>query len=424
MPKKIIQDIVIKKPTVNPAEISRPEIDFLDTIETAAEKGDKKYSSKKILKITALTVFFTASIFFAGFLLTYFSSVVIKVTPFQKFIEINDNFSASRETTGTVLPFETMTINRVEKYKGKATGVKKISEKAKGTIIIYNAFSSRPQLLVKNTRFETLGGKIYRVGKSIRVPGAEIKNGKIVPSAVEAVVYADKPGKQYNIGLSDFTIPGFKGDARYEKFYARSKTAMKGGFEGVASVVTSDDIAKAEKGTKEKIEKYLALTAEKQKPSGFLLYKKALITHILGELGNPVAGDRMKTFEYSMQGKGTAILIREKDLVKKLVGEKLKSGISGVDIINLNRMDFTLLSVSDDWGEARFNLKGTGHFVWTVDKKSLLNDLKNFTGKKYDSVFSKYPMIEEASLVFKPSWWRMMPARSSNIHYEEILKKQ
>lgn len=424
MPKKIIQDIIVKKPTVNPPEIRRPEVDFAETLENITEEGGKKSSSKKILKITALTVFFAASVFFAGFLLTYFSSVVVRVTPFQKFIEINDNFTASREATGGVLPFETMTINQTEKYEGKATGIKKISERAKGTIIIYNAFSSRPQLLVKNTRFETLGGKIYRIGKSVSVPGAEIKDGKIVPSSVEAVVYADKPGRQYNIGLSDFTIPGFKGSARYEKFYARSKTKMSGGFEGVASVITSEDIAKAEKETKEKIEKYLTLTAEKQKPADFLLYKKALISDVSGEPGNPAVGDRAKTFEYSMKGKAVAILIREKDLAKKLVGEKLKSGITGVDVINLNRMDFTLLSVSDDWGKARFNLKGTGHFVWTVDRRSLLNDLKNFTGEKYDSVFAKYPMIEEATLVFRPSWWKMMPARSFNIHYEEILKKQ
>ncbi len=424
MPKKIIQDIVTQKPTVKSPEAAPAKTDFLNTIENAAKKRGKKYSFKKILKITAFTAFFAASVFFAGFLLTYFSSVAIKVTPFQRFIEINDNFNASRKAIGAAVPFETMTINRVEKYKGKATGVKKISERAKGTIIIYNAFSSRPQLLVKNTRFETPDGKIYRIGKSIKVPGAEIKNGKIVPSAVEAVVYADKPGEQYNIGLSDFTIPGFKGDVRYEKFYARSKTAIKGGFEGIVSVITSDDIAKAKRETEEKIEKYLASAAAKQKPDGFLLYKKALITQISEEPGNPVAGDRMKTFEYSMRGKGTAILIREKDLVKKLVGEKLKSGISGVDIINLNQMDFTLLSVSDDWEEARFNLKGTGHFVWVVDKKSLLSDLKNFTGKNYDSVFSKYPMIEEASIVFKPSWWKMMPARSSNIYYKEILRNQ
>ncbi len=138
--------------------------------------------------------------------------------------------------------------NTVQLYA--ASSKKAVSEKAQGTITIYNAYSSERQTLVAATRFVTPDDKIFRITAGIVVPGAQIKNGKIIPSSIEAKVVADQPGAEYNFGpVSRLTIPGFKGSPRYDGFYGELKNGTNGGFVGEKAVPTADDVAKAKDKT-------------------------------------------------------------------------------------------------------------------------------------------------------------------------------
>jgi len=75
------------------------------------------------------------------------------------------------------------------------------------------------------------------LSSAIDISSLFIENGKTVPGSIEVTVYADEPLSKYNIGLTDFTVPGFKGAPQFETFYARSKTPMTGGFTGMEPVV-------------------------------------------------------------------------------------------------------------------------------------------------------------------------------------------
>lgn len=125
-----------------------------------------------------------------------------------------------------------------------ASGKQLVQKKATGAITIYNAFSSKTQSLVKDTRFSTPEGKIFRLDKSVTIPGAQIVDNKIVPSSVGATVSADKPGAEYNVGpVSRFRIPGFQGSPKYDGFYGESQRVFSGGFVGEVKVPTASDIA-------------------------------------------------------------------------------------------------------------------------------------------------------------------------------------
>ena len=83
---------------------------------------------------------------------------------------------------------------------------------------------------------------IYRIPESINVPGKTVKDGVETPGTIEVEVFADEAGEKYNIGKVDFTVPGFKNDpARYKGFYARSVTAMTGGFVGKMKTVLPEE---------------------------------------------------------------------------------------------------------------------------------------------------------------------------------------
>src|SRR5262249_21252828 len=101
-----------------------------------------------------------------------------------------------------------------------ASGVKNVSDKATGAITIYNAYSSAPQGLAATTRFQTPDGLIFRLLHNALVPGAEIKDGKIIPASVQANIVAEAPGPKYNVGpVPHLSIPGFSGSPKYNGFY-------------------------------------------------------------------------------------------------------------------------------------------------------------------------------------------------------------
>lgn len=98
--------------------------------------------------------------------------------------------------------------------------------KTGGFIYIYNAYSTAPQKLVAQTRFETKDGKIFRIQNPVIVPGAKMSGTKLIPSSIKAEVISDVAGEEYQIGPSYFTIPGFKGSQKYAGFYAESTESM------------------------------------------------------------------------------------------------------------------------------------------------------------------------------------------------------
>ena len=62
---------------------------------------------------------------------------------------------------------------------------------------------------------------IFRIPKTVTIPGAKLESGELIPGKLEMEVTADNAGEKYNIEPSDFTIPGFKGSPKFEKFYAK-----------------------------------------------------------------------------------------------------------------------------------------------------------------------------------------------------------
>jgi len=439
MAKKIIQDIIVKRKPALIRQKPRQE-----PVEQQSKKEPKKEAEifsvkpssfkKKRKRTTGHKMFFwplmaTAVSVLAIILISSFTSALIKIIPKQEFVEVDTNFRAVLTAQGDsgqesgVLSFETMQSDYKDSYEAKSTEVKKVSKKASGQIVIYNAYSSVAQTLIAKTRFETSEGKIYRIKNRITVPGAKIKDGKVIPNSIEVTVYADESGEAYNIGLTDFAIPGFKGDPRYEKFYARSKTEMSGGVDGVVPVISKNDITDAENTLRAKVRDYLIQTVSKQKPEEFLLYDGAMVIDFSEPEENPKAGDVAENFKYELGGTGTGFLLKKSELERELVKRYLPNNDLGdVYVANIEDLEFVLTKRDDENTETIFNLKGKAHFVWSVDETALREDLKGAKEKDYDSIFRKYPTIEDANVFLRPSWWVKIPKNPSRIRFEQVLK--
>lgn len=352
-----------------------------------------------------------------------FAHVTVKVTPKQGRLLISNTYEATQGGQTGLKFVLASNLQDEATLSVTTTGKENVQEKARGQIIVYNNYSSKVQNLVATTRFQTAEGLIFRTPTAISIPGmSKDASGKDVPGQLEVTVVADKAGDNYNIGLSDFSIPGFKGTDKATSIYAKSKTAMTGGFIGERGKVSEVDKAKAETELKKILMTKIAQKLKPQIPEDYLLFDDGIITNFTQSiLPTPEAPDKA-TFKMSVNA--TGILFNKEELSKYLAAQQVPDyEDEPVSITNWQELKFTLqnrdnLNISN-LEKISFKLEGNGHLVWSFDEKSLKNKLRLATSKNYKDVFDKnFPTIQMATVVFSPPWIRTVPSDESKIKVE------
>jgi len=189
-----------------------------------------------------------------------------------------------------------------------ASGNANVSIKAQGTITIYNAYSSAKQDLVASTRFVTPDGKLFRLVNNVTVPGAQVTNGQIVPSSIDAPAVADQAGTSYNVGPVDkLTIPGFQGSPKYNAFYGQLKSGTSGGFVGKRAVPTAADIASAKTKVTAVLQANLTSDLTTRYPDNFKILDgatSAQVTKLTANTSTDASGNFSVFGEASLQAIG------------------------------------------------------------------------------------------------------------------------
>lgn len=321
------------------------------------------------------------------------------------------------ETEGNQIPAEIFSVIKNFNFSFPATGKKQVERKAEGKIAVYNVFSSSPQPLVAGTRFQAPDGKIFKLTKRIVVPGAQVVEGKIVSSNIEAVVEAGQAGPQYNIGpISRFSIPGFQGTPKEQGFYAESKEAFKGGFIGEMAYPTEEDIKKskekAEKDIKDYVDSYLSL----QIPPEFKFIDGSRQFNIIKKEVN-VDIDEKNNFTVFVEGESSAIGFREFDLISLM--EKIGR-------ISLGE-NFKIKNYQLEYGAGRSDFKN-GQISFAVDFKGVfeepvdIDDFKqkalNKNEKELKNLISSLSGIQKTTISFWPFWVKKTPDNFKRVNVE------
>jgi len=205
------------------------------------------------------------------------------------------------------------TLFEVEKtFSEEFSASGKTLKKAEGIIRVYNAYSVQPEAWQEGTRFVSSDGKLFKSKNKISVPGAEIKNGKIVPSYVDVLVIAAEAGADYNIGPSHFSIVAFKGTARYTKFYGESSQNMTGG--GEIPQVTKEDLEKAETILTEKAQSGIKELLKSKISGEFIFLDSAVETKILEKFSSAKEGIAVEKFNFQIKAKSTTISAKKEDV--------------------------------------------------------------------------------------------------------------
>lgn len=354
-----------------------------------------------------------------------FAGATVTITPKKQTIQIDSTVNAEKESAPGKL---TYTVISVSKEGGKtvpAGGEERVEKKASGKIIIYNNYSASPQVLVKNTRFETPDGLIFRINENVTVPGYTKSNSIVLPGFIKVTVTADKAGDEYNIGLADFTIPGFKGDPRYTKFNAKSDPASKieGGFSGVVKKVADSDKLAAKTEIETSLKDDLLEMAKLQIPSTHVLFTD-MTMYTFEPL--PQSDDTEKTTIIKERGVVNGILLDRKELVRFLTANiinyeddlpvVLATNLESLNVVFSNKSSFNPAT----GGTVSAKINGSLNLVWdtaakNAENRSLADELAGRKRAEIKDILSKFKSIEKAEVVIRPFWSFSFPEKTSKI---------
>ena len=348
----------------------------------------------------------------------FFSGAKIVLVPKQESVEFSTNLTAVREGVDSEVfgvPYRILTISNDGSKTTSNVTEKEVDKKASGQIVIFNEYDSSPLRLVKNTRFETPDGLIYRTPKSVVVPGRTSKG----PGSVTITVYADSPGEEYNIGLTDFTIPGFKGTDRFSKFYARSKTPMTGGFSGVMKIIPDDELKQMRDEIHEELARELRDSIYSQIPEDFVLYRDGIFINFEPQ-ANIDLGDSVQVVE-----KGTLVAVLfDKNKLSDYVAKNVVGLDGGVEISNIDELDFSIdnkefVRPQEDVS-FEFGLGGLANFIWVFDEEKMKQDFAGQPKKNTNFLLSNYEGIKEAEVIMKPFWKMSFPKNVDKIKIQRV----
>lgn len=376
-----------------------------------------KRPSKKIfwLALVALTLIAALVV------MSLFSGATLSYTPKSVALSFNNESFVAHKTGEGRLLFSVVKLSGEKGQEVSAEGEEEVREYASGTIIIYNDATEKSQRLRDTTRFETPEGKVYQIRGAIAVPGRKIVNGQSEPGKLETVVYAAEPGEEYNIGLSDFTLPGFKGDSRYSKIYARSKTEMTSGFLGKRKIIAPDALAKAESELQEELRTNLVAEAKAQVPEDFILIP-SISSFVFEDL--PQSNLTGSGAQINIRGNFYGVMFKKSELANFLA--KKKTILMEGEVVRIPKLDELIFSPPNGSigdllkaSELTFMVSGEAEAVSVTDEAVLRSNLIGKKKSEVPSILKNYPTIKDAEAVVRPFWSRSFPDDAGGIVIKE-----
>jgi len=403
-------------PELNDSELDKDLKDFYNEPKSKSENKFPTIGSKRLLSFNRIVVSFVG----IGVLLLATAMYLIlpkaniklslKETPIKVAIPvaISKNISSPDFANG-IIPGQYFLLSKAgSKIIEKSNESGNSPLKTGGFIYIYNAYSAAPQKLVAQTRFETKDGKIFRVQNPVIIPGAKMSGAKLIPSSIKAEVISDAAGKEYQIGPSYFTIPGFKGSPKYAGFYAESTESMISILN--SSTAKSQEIEK----TKEDLKNELA---SELKNDTLNTFKDSDLKLINGASTVKIDDFKADSQVVSMKITWQAIFFKEKNF-RALIDYSVSNKYP--DLKNFNFKDaitYPQATKSDfKKGEIFFTFELDKTNAFAVDLAGLKKELTGLDENGMRNIISNKNFINSATISLWPFWVKQAPGNPDKIN--------
>lgn len=317
--------------------------------------------------------------------------------------------SMDSEFQGTISG-ELFTAEKTVSQEFSSTGTKLKAEKARGTIQVYNGYSTYAQSLVATTRFVSADGKLFRTPKKVVIPGAHYEKGELIPGTIDIEVMADQPGEEYNIGPSTFSIPGFAGTVRYTAFYARSFEPMAGGMKQEVSQVIPEDLDEAKEIIEAKALEESQTYLESLIPEEYIIMEGAITGKVTEFI--PLAEQGQEVDEFSYQAKAeTQALVFKKSELRELAITHLQSQIPEEKKLQEDSLNIEYSSKVVDFKKSKLilNLTIRAKIYSPIDENFLKERIKNKNPNEIKNLLKSFPEVEKAQIRLWPLWITRAP---------------
>ncbi len=368
-----------------------------------------------------------------GFFL-FIPKAEVLVTPQSRSENVSLTFSGNANEPGKDgnITIRLITEEQDESVSIDATGTSAGgTNKTRGVIILSNTYGKDPQSLVATTRIASSDGKIFRLMKGVVIPGMATVSGALVPGVIEADVIADQPGSAYNLPSgTTFSIPGFKGSPKYDKFTAKSKNAFTGGggnnsgTKSVTATISEADIAKGKSESESAFRTFFGDAAQKDLGTDWKFTADSEDIAIVGVPTHPNIGIAAQSFDYQTSFRGRVYAFSEAE-VKEKASALLTEKINQEDpTLRLDSVAISYDEAVPDYDAGTLSLKVTASatFLSTVDTGKLRDDLLGKGSGDIKAVLERHPEIKKIEINQKPDFFALSIPKNKD-RVTVILKK-
>jgi hypothetical protein len=359
------------------------------------------------------------------------SGTTITVFPKHRTVTVNAEFTAFKERQPNELSYEILTLDATGERQVTATGQEEVVTQAEGVIEIIKT-TPGAERLIKNTRFATEDGKVFRIQESVVVPGAGTNtSGETIPGRIQATVFADEAGESFNLPANTrFTIPGFRENNLTELFnamYATNPEPFTGGFSGPRFIIDETELQTARQSLQMELRNSLLEKVNESQPVGFTTFENSVA--ITYQALPPVQyGDSLVTIRE--QAILQIPLFRSDDFASFIATESIVgyNRNEPVRIANIHDLTFNYVTATTaqsniaNLESLKFKITGTPQIVWTYDAADIIANLAGKERTAHTVVLGQYPGIERTVIDIKPFWRTSFPTDQSKITLTEVIE--
>jgi len=395
---------------------------YLHRNKTSSKSNEKEVIIVPCLVSKLLTVFIficlVTAIISAAFILPKADiAIVLKTESATYDFEVEvDKFVDEVDILNNKIPARKIEVVNEKTGNYQTTGRKHVSKKASGEILVFNKYSYAPQRIISNTRFLSKEGKLFRIKGPIVIPGLSKKEGSYIPGQVSVMVYADKPGEEYNIEPTSFTLPGLQGSAKYSKIYAKSSKAMTGGINREVAYFSESDYIRAKEDLVKAVGKKNDEDFLNRISDSDILLERKNENEVVKLDKNIEISDIADNFQMTVSIETIGFLINKKD-IDDFVAKKMSSKVTKDRNVIEGSIRYTVEDIRKDRnGKVIIPIHASQMSVAKIDVDKMKREISRKNDQELEKYFLNIDEIKSTNVSFWPFWVKSIPSSYDKIN--------
>ena len=352
--------------------------------------------------------------------ITWLSSAEILVSPVKHHVVLKKAKIALKDIKNTLVEFD-----QTESLTVPSGGFMEANSKAKGSIVLYNAYSTSAIKLASGSSLLAPNTLIYKTVNAVSIPGYKMVGGKKVPGSVVVNVEAEKVGDSYNASFTDFSVPSFKGTDKYDKVYGRSKTNIDGGLSGKVAKISKEAISSS---TAQVLQTLASSTEEQIKNKiknidpAFVYIPK--LTYLSYSAPEQKPSDDGKQILITAKVHGIIILLNKDSLSEQLVkensilddsqiGSRVKFDVDTTNVTATMQVDVDVDSIRKNFVYLFFS--GDTDIASAIDEKKISSAVSGLSKSQALKVLPDLIESKDFQIKTSPWWTDTLPVNKGKI---------